>query len=580
MRINTNISAINAYGNLSKVQDQLSSSMQKLSSGFRINKAGDDAAGLGIANQLRGDIGAMQQAANNADQASSVLQIMDGATQNIQSILERMKELAAQSGSDTVDDSARTKINNEFQSLSGELDRIVSTTKFEGANLLDGTFGSKSVANGAIDSGSSLLTAHVSGVQVSDATKVAGLAGDVTASVVKKDNVLAGNFNGGTVLNIDNQTTINSLTASSALAVGVTQNDATTAIDQTGDLGSATTLTYSAINNAASAKALKAGVWTVSTAVNGGTTDITFSNGASTVTAAGVADGAASIDFGGITINLGGTVDQANLQKLDGSTVTVTQHYDLKVTGGGVAAGETKSVADDGSGAKNVAYASYGFNFDVATGTASSYNGKAIGLTEEDQLKLTDGTTSQSIDLNANPASQSLNFTSFGMTVALSSSASVSNLTSDFAANKNTIQRTTSHQAQFLVSASQNYTGNDLINLAAINLSASTLGVDTTSVDLTSASGAQSALTKIDGAITSVGTALGSIGAAENRIGYASSNVKTAIENFTAAESTIRDVDMAQEMTNFSKEQILSQAGTAMLAQANQLGASVLKLLQ
>ncbi len=155
MRINTNVSAINAYNNLSKVQDSLSDSMAKLSSGFRINKAGDDAAGLGIANQLRGDIGAMQQASNNADQAGSVLQIMDGATQGIETILDRMKELAAQSASDTVDSTARTKINNEFQSLSDELDRIVNTTKFQGQNLLDGTYGSKSTANGAVESGSS-----------------------------------------------------------------------------------------------------------------------------------------------------------------------------------------------------------------------------------------------------------------------------------------------------------------------------------------------------------------------------------------------------------------------------------------
>ncbi|HVX41655.1 MAG TPA: flagellin, partial [Gemmatimonadaceae bacterium] len=580
MRINTNISAINAYGNLSKVQDMLSSSMQKLSSGFRINKAGDDAAGLGIANQLRGDIGAMQQAANNADQASSVLQIMDGATQNIQSILERMKELAAQSASDTVDDSARTKINNEFQSLSGELDRIVDTTKFEGANLLDGTFGSKSVANGAVDAGSSLLTAHVGGVTVTDSSKLAGLSGDITASVAKKDNKLAANFNSGVALTVTSQSTVDSLDASDALSVAVTQNAATASIDTSGE-GSASSTTMSVSTITSGAKSLKAGSWTITTAANGSDEDITFTNDAdnsqtSTVT---VSAGATSMDFGGITIDLGGTVDQANLAKLSGAKVTVTQNYSVAVSGGNVSGGQTAAVADNGT-TQTAAFSNYGFSFGVATGTAGTFDGKSIGLTEEDQLQLTSGSTSQAIDLNSNPASQSLNFTKFGVTVALSGSATVANLTSDFAANKNTIQRTTSHQAQFLVSASQNYTGNDLINLAAINLSASQLGVDTTSIDLTSASGAQAALTSIDGAITSVGTALGSIGAAENRIGYASSNVKTAIENFTAAESTIRDVDMAQEMTNFSKEQILSQAGTAMLAQANQLGSSVLKLLQ
>lgn len=568
MRINTNISAINAYGNLSKVQDQLSSSMQKLSSGFRINKAGDDAAGLGIANQLRGDIGAMQQAANNADQASSVLQIMDGATQNIQSILERMKELAAQSASDTVDDSARTKINNEFVSLSGELDRIVSTTKFEGANLLDGTFGSKSVAKGAVDSGSSIYQAHVGNVAVSDATKLAGLTSDITASVQKTGNTLGANFNSGVALTVTSQSTVDSLDASSAVSVsGVTQNNASLTV--TTD----SVLTAAAVTTQATAKGELAGTYSISAVDAGsGNTTVTFTNGGQTFSQT-VADTATSVAAGGITLTVGG----GSVLGLNGKSLKLVQNYSMTVSGGGVSGGQSASIADDGT-AQTAAFSNYGFSFSVATNSASGFSGKAIALTENDQLKLTAGATTQAINLDGN-ASQSLNFNQLGVTVTLSG-ATASNLKTDFAASHNTIQRTTGHQAEFLVSASQNYTGNDLINLDAINLSAAKLGVDTSSIDLTSATGAQSALTAIDGAITSVGTALGSIGAAENRIGYASSNVKTAIENFTAAESTIRDVDMASEMTNFSKEQILSQAGTAMLAQANQLGASVLKLLQ
>ncbi len=572
MRINTNISAINAYGNLSKVQDQLSSSMEKLSSGFRINKAGDDAAGLGIANQLRGDIGAMQQAANNADQASSVLQIMDGATQNIQSILERMKELAAQSASDTVDDSARTKINNEFGSLSGELDRIVDTTKFEGANLLDGTFGSKSVSNGAVDAGSSIYQAHVGNVAVSDASKLAGLSADITASVQKTGNTLGANFNSGVALTVTSQSTVDSLDASSAVSISsVTQNNAS--LSATTD----SVLTAASVSTQATAKAETAGTYAITTAVNGvdnTKTDVTFTNGGTTFSAT-VADNATSVSAGGITLTVGG----GSVLALNTKSVKLVQNYTLHAAGGGVSAGQDASIADDGS-AQTASFGSYGLSFQVNTGAASGFSGKAIGVTENDQLKLTSGATSQAINLDANPASQNLGFSQLGLTVTLSGSATADNLKTDFAASHNTIQRTTDHQAEFLVSASQNYSGNDLINLDAINLSASQLGVDTTSISLTSASSAQSALTSIDSAITSVGTALGSIGAAENRIGYASSNVKTAIENFTAAESTIRDVDMASEMTNFSKEQILSQAGTAMLAQANQLGSSVLKLLQ
>jgi flagellin len=560
MRINTNVSAINAYNNLSKVQDSVSNSMAKLSSGFRINKAGDDAAGLGIANQLRGDIGAMQQASNNADQASSVLQVMDGATQNIETILDRMKELAAQSASDTVDSTARTKIDNEFKSLSDELDRIVDTTKFQGQNLLDGTYGSKSTANGAVEPGSSLLNGHVANVQVSDPTKFAALTGDLTSSIVKKDNVLGSNFNSGVALTVTSQSTINGLNASLPITSAVTQNAATATLSAAGEAtASSTTVTVGTISN------------------------ITLTNGTHTLTLSNVAATATTLDFGGVQLNLAnaGTQTQADLANLSGATITVTQNYSVALSGGGVTGGQSVNVADVGSSTPvTAAFSNYGFSFGVATGTESTFNAKTIGVTEEDQLQLTDGTTAQSLDLNANPAGQTLSFDHLGVSVTLSGTATASNLKTDFTANNNKIQRSVAHQAQFLVSASQSYGTNDLINLDSISLSATTLHVDRGSIDLTSATGAQAALSKIDGAIASVGNALGAIGAAENRVMYAASNVKTSIQNFTAAESTIRDVDMAQEMTTFSKNQILAQAGTAMLAQANQMGASVLKLLQ
>jgi flagellin len=585
MRINTNVSAINAYNNLSKVQDSVSNSMAKLSSGFRINKAGDDAAGLGIANQLRGDIGAMQQASNNADQASSVLQVMDGATQNIETILDRMKELAAQSASDTVDSTARTKIDNEFKSLSDELDRIVDTTKFQGQTLLDGTYGSKSTANGAVEPGSSLLNGHVANVQVSDPTKFAALTGDLTSSIVKKDNVLGSNFNSGVALTVTSQSTINSLNASLPITSAVTQNAATATLSAAGEtIASSTTVTVGTISN--TAKTLAAGTWTISTAANSGTPaneDITLTNGTHTLTLSNVAASATTLDFGGVQLNLAnaGTQTQADLANLSGATITVTQNYSVALSGGGVTGGQSVNVADVGSSTPvTAAFSNYGFSFGVATGTESTFNAKTIGVTEEDQLQLTDGTTTQSLDLNANPAGQTLSFDHLGVSVTLSGTATASNLKTDFTANNNKIQRSVAHQAQFLVSASQSYGTNDLINLDSISLSATTLHVDRGSIDLTSATGAQAALSKIDGAIASVGNALGAIGAAENRVMYAASNVKTSIQNFTAAESTIRDVDMAQEMTTFSKNQILAQAGTAMLAQANQMGASVLKLLQ
>lgn len=140
MRINTNISALSAARNLTNTQNAVAASTQKLSSGFRITRAADDAAGLGTANVLRSDIRAYNQATRNAEQANSVYSIAEGAASSVQTMLERMKELATQAASDTVDSNGRGRINDEFTQLAAEIDRTVSGTKFQGGALLDGTY--------------------------------------------------------------------------------------------------------------------------------------------------------------------------------------------------------------------------------------------------------------------------------------------------------------------------------------------------------------------------------------------------------------------------------------------------------
>src|SRR5690606_30174752 len=112
----------------------------RLSSGYRINRSADDAAGMGLANKLRADVRALRAAARNAEQANATLQIAEGAVQSIQSIVERMKELATQAASANTDDNGRARLDAEFQQLIGEIDRIVATTKFQDTLLLDGNF--------------------------------------------------------------------------------------------------------------------------------------------------------------------------------------------------------------------------------------------------------------------------------------------------------------------------------------------------------------------------------------------------------------------------------------------------------
>ncbi len=139
MRINTNTSAMNTLRVLAQTDQAVSRSIGRLSSGFRINRAADDAAGLAIANQLRADLGAMRQATRNAEQATSLLQVAEGGATGIQNILTRMKELALQSASDNVDTAGRARIDVEYQEILVELDRIADSTEFSGVNLLDGS---------------------------------------------------------------------------------------------------------------------------------------------------------------------------------------------------------------------------------------------------------------------------------------------------------------------------------------------------------------------------------------------------------------------------------------------------------
>ena len=419
MRINTNVSALNAANKLSRVQEQASESMAKLSSGFRINKAADDAAGLGIANKLHADTRAMSQASRNAEQANSLLQVAEGSTSTIQKILERMKELATQSGSDTVDTAGRGRIQNEFKALQDEITRTVETTKFQGTQLLKGT----------------------------------------------------------------------------ATVAGVTAVSAVTAVT---------------------------GVTAVTAVTGAGTADVGL---VSTTGAATTSFTANKLATGAYTLSDDGT----NISIKSGSTVVES------VASG--AAGATISFATSGVSL------TLGSAYDKADSTKRFDNSKGFSITTTSVAAVT------------------------GVT-AVAGVAAVAAVT----AVAGTPQ-------SFLIGSSGQYVdGKDAIKLDAFNLELTTLGISTD--DLTTSAKARTALTNIDAAFGKVSDTLGNIGAAQNRIAYAQDNIKTAITNFAAAESVIRDVDMADEMTKFSKSNILSQAGTAMLAQANQAGQGVLQLLR
>lgn len=202
MQINTNVSALNAYRNLSNTQNDLSKSLEKLSSGFRINRAADDAAGLAISEGLRAQVGGLNVAARNAQDGISVIQTAEGALTEVHSILQRMRDLAVQAGSDSNNTDSRTALQGEINGLASELNRIGANTQFNGINLMDGAALSFQVgANGNV-AGTDLsntitvnladLATAVAGVATLEATGADLAAGSVAVDVSSAASAAAG----------------------------------------------------------------------------------------------------------------------------------------------------------------------------------------------------------------------------------------------------------------------------------------------------------------------------------------------------------------------------------------------------
>ncbi len=368
LRIMHNIAAMNAHRQLLISDNLLSKSLERLSSGYRINRAADDAAGLAISQRMRAQIAGLKMASRNASQATNLVQTAEGAMNEIHNMLTRMRELAVQAASDSVSSSDRSAINQEFTQLRQEIDRIASVTEYNGASLIDGSYSGNTVSTGS--------TAY------------------------SEDGV-----------------------------VEITLSGATT------------------------------GTYTFTDAT--GDTEVTLSNG----------------------------------------TITETVSYTAPTTG----------------------------NTTV------------------------------------------LNFSTLGVQVTINWNYEAGDLS-----GKNVVV-TGGSGGVFQVGADN--TSNDRISFSIGNLKATGSTLNLGSTSLSTRSGAQSAIDAIDSAIDAVNTQRGQLGAVQNRLSYTIANVNNAAENLQASESTIRDADFAEEITQFTRAQILVQAGTAMLAQANVQPQAVLKLL-
>ena len=503
--INTNITSINTVRTLDKSQAGLQVSMERLSSGLRINHARDDAAGMAIAEGMTSQIRGMNQAVRNTNDGISLVQTADGAMQGIAEKLQRVRELAVQSANGTNSSNDREAINLEVQALLNEVDRVAGAVEFNGNKLIDGTFIDKafqvSHTKGDTISIGNIQNSSLSGLSLSN-SKAKQVGGAVLATAVNGQTA-------GTALVGDGQA------GNAQLAAG----DIT--ITKTG--GSAVNVGAIAVDSSAVDIAATINLNTSLTGVTATATSATMTGDAVGTVVTSTAISSTTFNINGTTITVGSLSDTTSLANADSNLAKVASEINGKTSTHGV--------------------------------VASIKEGTGVAGSDELILTAADGRDIK-IDNFTNEADDITGFTTGSIArggIALSSDTAF-----------------TLTDADALSGAS-----------AALGLTAGVVATGgATKVSVDTVSNANDTITRIDEALKSINTGRANLGAYQNRFEATVSDLKNNVENLSGARSRIQDADFAEETASLAKNQILQQAGMAMLAQANQLPQNVLSLLR
>ena len=488
--INTNIQSLTAQRNLSVSQNSLSTSMQRLSSGLRINSAKDDAAGLAISERMTTQIRGLNQAGRNANDGISLAQTAEGALGTIGNNLQRIRELAVQSRNATNSSEDRAALQKEVAQLKSEVDRVARDTSFNGTNLLDGSFTSKAFQVGA---------------------------------------------NQGQLINIDS-----------------IQNS------RVSQLGS-----WSSVDKPASV---------YSGAITGGTQTA----GTGTLTAAVVASTGANavaafqINVGGVELQVAAVGASPGRTDTD-AELAIANNIKAAIDGSGIA-GLTTSVAAGVVSLSNASVNAYALS--VAGGPVTPSAGGVIAGSNHAAITGTD------LTVNGQPIVVGVAYTDADRTAQMVTA--INNAFPDGAVKASNVNGTLvmKSDAPIAVAGTAAGTGGAGLAIGTTAIVAGTPQTGFSSVSVATAEGADDTILAMDAALRAVNSARADLGAIQNRFEAVVSNLAVNSENLSASRSRIMDADFAQETANLSRSQILQQAGTAMVAQANQLPQNVLKLLQ
>ena len=492
--INTNIASLNSQRNLTASQGSLSTSLQRLSSGLRINSAKDDAAGLAISDRMSSQIRGMNQATRNANDGVSMAQTAEGALSSSGEILQRIRELAVQSSNATNSASDRQALQTEVGQLSSELNRIAQTTTFNGQALLDGTMGTATFqvgadANQTIQAnGANFLTSTYGDNRIeNDAVAVNGVAG---ASNAAASTISVNGVRGSATITTTNTDTAKSLASAVNKQTSSTGVTATAKTDANVTVGANESYSFDLVGDNTGA---------------GNAVRISFSTGASVASATDLAAGINAINAQTAKTGITAQFDEKNggikLSNASGSDITVTNQATTANTVLGVS---TYTLANGLTAAASP----------LNAGDSSVANGR-VTFDSESSFAVTDAGSG------------------FGLGAAAAGAGA---------------------QASTLKSVS--------------------------TLDVTTFDNAQLAIKIADAALASVNNQRAAFGALQSRFSSTISNLSATTENLSASRSRIVDTDFAAETASLTRSQILQQAGTAMLAQANSLPNGVLSLLR
>ncbi|HEX8988901.1 MAG TPA: flagellin [Rhodocyclaceae bacterium] len=489
--INTNILSLNAQRNLSSSQSSLATSLQRLSSGLRINSAKDDAAGLAISQRMTAQIRGLDQAVRNANDGISLAQTAEGALGSAGDILQRIRELAVQSANATNSSSDRQALQNEVTQLTSELDRISTSTEFNGLKLFDGTFGTATFqvganANQTIQTTMANLRTTQYGNNQANGYGTGGLSAVTTAA----------NGVGGDTLTVSGylgSTTVGVTAGQSAKTIAANVNLKTSSTGVTAYAQTNVQLTFGAAGN-----------YSINLDSDNSTAQTISFNVSATNTSDGLANAVQAINDASAKTGVTAAVNSAN----SGIILTNQTGNDIQLSGTG---------------------------------------GTNAGAITVQNLKL--------------------DLTTLGGTVSLASNAATNAYT------------TVTGTLEFDSEKSFAITDGVANNLLAGSSASSALQT-VSALDVTTVTNSTQAMRTVDAALTVVNGLRARMGAVQSRFSATISNLQATSENLSGARSRIQDTDFATETTNLSRAQILQQAGTAMLAQANSLPQQVLTLLR